>query len=156
MYSVKWERLIDLNMHIIEYLLKELKIKTPFYYESMIGTSSQGTDLIIELCNRLEADSYLSGRGGKAYLEEEKFSRAGIKLHYQDFTHSTYHQLYAKRNGSFLPNMSVVDLLFNEGEKSINILKADTYMKDLDSILSAIGENINGDVSLKVEEQVKV
>lgn len=155
-YSVKWQRLIDLNIHIIKYLLKELEIKTPFYYESKIGTSSQGTDRIIEICNRLKADNYLSGRGGRAYLEEEKFSQAGIKLHYQDFTHSTYHQLYAKGNGSFLPNMSAVDLLFNEGEKSTNVLRAETYMKGFGSALSMIGEDIKEDVSLDVEEQVKV
>ncbi len=122
-YSAKWERLIELNVHIIKYLLKELKIKTPLYYELEIYTSSQGTDRIIEICKKLKADTYLSGIGGKNYLEEEKFVQAGIKLHYQNFVHPAYRQLYTQADNSFLPNMSVLDLLFNEGDKSINILR---------------------------------
>ena len=127
-YSAKWERLIELNVHIIKYLLKELKIRTPLYYELEICTSSQGTDRIIEICKKLKADTYLSGIGGKNYLEEEKFVQAGIKLHYQNFVHPTYHQLYTQAGSFFLPNMSVIDLLFNEGDKSISILRGlNTY-----------------------------
>lgn len=122
-YSAKWEKLIDLNIHIIKYLLKALKIETPLYYESGIEISSQGTDRIIEICEKLKADTYLSGIGGKSYLEEEKFVQAGIKLEYQNFIHPVYHQLYMQGHGSFLPYMSVIDLLFNEGGKSINILR---------------------------------
>ncbi|MEW6088962.1 MAG: WbqC family protein [bacterium] len=122
-YSCPWERLMDLNIHIIKYLLKELKIQTPLYYESVVGSSSNKTDRIIEICKKLNADIYLSGIGGRDYLEEEKFTREGIKLEYQSFNHPVYHQLYRKGAGSFMPYLSVVDLLFNEGEKSIDILR---------------------------------
>lgn len=122
-YSIKWEKLMDLNIHIIKYLLKELKIETPLYYESRVGTTSQGTDRIIEICTKLKGSTYLSGIGGKDYLEEEKFSQAGIKLEYQKFNHPTYNQLYTPTDNSFIPFMSVLDLLFNEGEESINILR---------------------------------
>ena len=122
-YTRRWERLSDLNIHIIKYLLKELKIKTPLYYESKIGTFSEGTDRIIEICKEFKADTYLSGIGGKDYLEEEKFVQAGIKLEYQNFIHPLYHQRYMEGKDSFLLYMSALDLLFNEGEESINILR---------------------------------
>lgn len=124
-YFAKWEKLIDLNIHIIKYLLKELNIKIPLYYESKIGTSPKATDRIIKICKKLKADTYLSGIGGKAYLEEAKFAQAGIKLDYQDYNHLPYHQLYTQGGSPFLPNMSAIDLLFNEGEKSMNILRGD-------------------------------
>ena len=94
-----------------------LKIDTPLYYESRIGTSLEATDRILELCEKLKADTYLSGSGGKDYLEEEKFSRAGIKLEYQHFVHPQYRQQFVKQEGDFLPYMSIVDLLFNEGPR---------------------------------------
>ena len=122
-YTGRWRKLIDLNIYAIKYLLKGLKIKTPLYNESEIGTSLQGTNRIIEICKRLKADTYLSGVGGKNYLEEEKFVQAGIKLEYQNFIHPVYHQRYMKGKDSFLLYMSALDLLFNEGEKSINILR---------------------------------
>ena len=125
-YTGMWEKLVDLNIHIIKYLLKKLKIKTPLYYESKIGISSKGTDRIVEICKRFKADTYLSGIGGRGYLEEEKFIHERIKLEYQNFIHPVYHQLYIKGIDSFLPYMSVLDLLFNEGEKSISILRGKT------------------------------
>lgn len=122
-YTRMWEKLIDLNIHIIKYILKELRIDTSLFYESEINTFSQGTDRIIEICKKIKADTYLSGVGGKDYLGEEKFIQEGIKLEYQNFVHPVYHQRYMKGKDSFLPYMSAIDLLFNEGENSIDILR---------------------------------
>jgi hypothetical protein len=122
-YATPWEKLIDLNVHIIKYLLKELKIKTPVYYESEVGTLSLATERIVELCKKLKADTYLSGIGGKDYLEEENFSKADIKLVYQNFTHPQYRQQYVGESNPFIPYMSTLDLLFNEGKNSIDIIR---------------------------------
>ncbi|MFH1783745.1 MAG: WbqC family protein [bacterium] len=125
-YSLKWEKLADLNIHIIKYILEQLGIDTPLYYESKIGTTSQSTKRIIEVCKKLKADVYLSGIGGKGYLEEEQFSQAGIKLEYQNFIHPEYSQQYMKEKDSFQGYMSIIDLLFNEGPQSIRILRGET------------------------------
>lgn len=117
-YTKKWEKLIDLNVCIIEYILKEFKIETPLYYESKLGITSMRTQRILEICKKLNADVYLSGIGGKGYLEEEKFAEAGIELRYQDFIHPVYRQRYMQGKDSFLPFMSAIDLLFNEGGKT--------------------------------------
>ena len=125
-FSAKWESLMELNIHIIKYLLKELTIDTPLYFESEIGTASQGTDRIIEIGKKLKATGYLSGIGGKDYLEEEKFAGEGIKLEYQNFRHPVYRQRYTENVDFFIPYMSAIDLLFNEGEKSLNILRGES------------------------------
>ena len=125
-YAKKWERLIDLNIHIITYILKQLKIEKPLYYETAIGTTTQATDRIIEICKKLSADTYLSGIGGKVYLEEEKFTRSGIKLTYQNFAHPQYHQQFVTKDDPFLRYMSILDLLFNEGPESVKILRGVT------------------------------
>ena len=44
----------------------------------------------------------------------------GIKLEYQHFEHPIYKQLW----GDFIPYMSVIDLLFNEGDKSLDIIRS--------------------------------
>lgn len=124
-YSTKWKRLADLNIHIIKYLLKELNIETPLYCESEIGTCSKATERIIEICRKVKADAYLSGIGGKSYLEEEEFAQAGIRLEYQDYHQHPYRQLYTNKVSPFLPNMSVIDLLFNEGPRSTKILRGE-------------------------------
>ena len=122
-YTRKWERLIDLNVHIINYILKQLSISTPIYFESELDIINEGTDRIIEICKKRECNTYLSGTGGKAYLEEEKFTQAEVKLLYQDFVHPVYHQRFMQDEDNFIPYMSILDLLFNEGPKAREILR---------------------------------
>ncbi len=122
-YLQQWDKLQDLNIYIIRYMLQELQIETPVYFESDLGVSTTKTDRIIDICRKLKADIYLSGAGGKDYLEEEKFPEATISLEYQKFTHPEYQQQHMKKGSDFLPYMSSLDLLFNEGGKSKKILK---------------------------------
>jgi len=121
-YSVKWERLIELNIHIINFILKNLSIPTPIFFESKLNISTAKTDRIIDICKKLKADTYFSGIGGKDYLEAEKFTRENIGLTYQHFTHPLYKQQFCKNGTDFLPYMSILDLIFNEGPKSREIL----------------------------------
>ena len=115
----KWQSLNDLNCHIINYTLKELAIDTKIYTESSLDIEGSSTDRIINICKTLAADTYLSGSGAKAYLEEEKFKASGIGLCYQEFKHPNYPQAFK----DFEPQMSVLDLLLNCGPESRNYLK---------------------------------
>jgi len=121
-YAQSWEKLKDLNIHISNYILKQLSITTPIHFESEWDIDRKGTDRIIEICKKMNTDTYLSGIGGKAYLEEEKFAKVGIKLIYQDFPHPVYRQQFCLDDEDFIPYMSVLDLLFNEGLRSREIL----------------------------------
>lgn len=120
-YSRQWERLQELNIHIIRYLLEAFDIGTPLVFESGLRTTGTSTLRIIEICKKLHADTYLSGVGGKAYLDERLFEENGIRLRYQEFVHPQYRQRYEP----FMPYMSAIDLLFNYGEKSRDILRGE-------------------------------
>lgn len=118
LYKKEWKKLIDLNMHLVKSFNQFLGIDRPVYLESQLKIGSVSTQRIIDICLATKADAYLSGQGGKNYLEEEKFREQGIKLIYQDFKHPEYAQLYKP----FLPFMSIIDLLFNQGPDSLKIL----------------------------------
>ena len=75
--------------------------------------------MLLQICQKLNADVYLSGISGKDYLEESRFTEQGIKVIYQEFYHPIYKQVYEP----FMPCMSIIDLLFNHGDKSLDILK---------------------------------
>ena len=117
-YEKKWDMLIDLNMHIVQYIASSLGIDKPIYRESQLDIKTTETMRIIDICKALKADEYLSGIGGRAYLDEKKFEENGIKLHYQDFRHPEYPQRYSP----FIPYMSTIDLMLNCGEDSLKIL----------------------------------
>jgi len=122
-YRKKWDWLVDINLVFIRYCLNYLTIDTPITFESALKTEKNKTERIIEICQEVHADTYLSGTGGKEYLEEEKFPQANIKLMYQDFKHPVYRQQFMKGQEDFLPYMSVIDLMFNAGPASAKIIK---------------------------------
>ncbi|MBU1087053.1 MAG: WbqC family protein [Candidatus Omnitrophica bacterium] len=122
-YAKKWEKLIDLNIQIIKFILDVLNIKTKIYLESEIKTINVSTLRLIELCKKLDADIYLSGIGGKEYLDAAEFTKNRIDLQYQNFEHPNYLQQFTSAKKDFYPYLSMVDLLFNAGPKSIEILR---------------------------------
>ena len=52
---------------------------------SQLGVTEKGSDLVLEICKKLEATEYYSGVMGKEYLDEAKFTEAGIRVVYQDY-----------------------------------------------------------------------
>lgn len=125
LYSKKWQKLADLNETIIYYIKDELGIKTPIAKSLEPEVKGDKIDRIINLCKEFKADSYLSGPGAKnpgekSYVEEEKFENKNFKLIFSDFNHPVYPQRFEP----FLQNMSVIDLLFNCGPKSLEIIQS--------------------------------
>ena len=118
-YDKQWTYLADLNEEIIKHIIHELGIQVKILRASTLGVTGKGTDLLLQICQKLNADIYLSGISGKDYLEESKFAEQGIKVIYQEFYHPIYKQLYEP----FIPGMSIIDLLFNYGDKSLDVLK---------------------------------
>jgi len=80
------------------------------------------SDLVLEICLRENADIYLSGALGKGYLDERKFIDVGIEIMYQDYQHPSYEQHQLKNKERFYPRLAVLDLLFNCGEESLDVL----------------------------------
>ncbi|MEM3063462.1 MAG: WbqC family protein [Nitrososphaerota archaeon] len=114
----KWDKLIDLNLTLIEFFNSELRLKTKTIKSSVLNITSTSSQRLLEICKCVGADTYISGEMGKNYLDEEIFRKAGINIKYEKFQHPTYKQLY----GNFIPYLSIIDVLFNEGDASKEIL----------------------------------
>lgn len=125
-YSRDWVYLADLNEYMLKWFLQELNIKTEFLKASdfdFVGTKS---DLVLNMCKELRADTYIFGSLGKDYANQEQFSDENIKLIFQDYNHPSYSQLH----GEFVSNLSIIDLLFNCGKKSYDILMSGNISKE--------------------------
>ncbi len=115
----KYEKLINLNLDLIKFINSELKIPTQTILSSELNISETKTRKLVLICSKLNATCYISGINGREYLEEDLFKKSKIKLIYENFLHPEYNQFH----GNFIENMSIIDLLFNMGEKSIRILE---------------------------------
>lgn len=112
--------LSEFNSLIITDICKKMHFETTIRFSRELNIDSANIQRIIEICKYFNADTYFSGKGAMDYQNEEIFLKNGIALQYTDFSHPVYHQLWNK----FLPNLSIVDLLFNEGyENSSMIIK---------------------------------
>lgn len=114
-----YEKLLELNISLIDYFLSVLQIKTETILSSTLDLNSAGSKKLLDICKLLDADTYLSGELGKNYLDKKIFQNANIKIIFEKFHHPVYNQ----NNSNFLSNLSIIDLLFNEGPNSIEILK---------------------------------
>lgn len=119
-FNDNWVSLVDIDVHILEYLFKELSMNVDIIKASEQSFEGAKTERIIDMCRKLGADIYIFGTLGKDYADLDLFKKAGIKPYFQDYKHPIYPQLW----GDFIPNLSVLDLLFNCGEKSYRILSS--------------------------------
>lgn len=117
--SASHARLVDLNEAAILAILRFLEIDVRVLRSSEMNLSGVGSDLILEICKTVGAETYVSGSGGKKYMDLDAFERAGVKVVFNPFQCPEYPQ----RFGDFIPNLSVVDLLFNCGPDSAKILR---------------------------------
>lgn len=119
-YSFAWDNISEFNIFTIKKICDLLEIKTKFVVLSEITKTleSKSTDALVDICKLVWANEYISGAGWRNYIEENKFNDAWIKLHYQDYHHPVYTQLW----GDFIPYMSIIDLLLNEWENAKNFI----------------------------------
>jgi hypothetical protein len=118
-FNSEWNFLLDLSLETIQYLKGQLKINTPLLRSSELGGTGDKTERLISICKQLGATHYLSGESARNYISEKDFSDQGIELEYQEYQHPEYPQRYE----GFVPFLSTIDLLFNCGNKSLDLLK---------------------------------
>ncbi len=122
-YSKEWKFLFELNSELLRQIIDWLGLKIQIIKESELNINGNSTERLVNVCKELGAETYVSGVGGKEYMNEKLFQKNNIKIEYQKFQCPTYTQIFG---GDFIPNLSIIDLLFNNGSKSLPILTDDT------------------------------
>lgn len=119
-YETPWKNLCELNVNLIKLIKEVLGIGAQLVFSSEMNIEATGADKIISIAKYLKADQYITGegKGSRRYVVEEDFTDNRVELIHQKFAHPIYKQLW----GEFLPGLSTIDLLFNEGERSLELL----------------------------------
>lgn len=125
-YGRAWDSLSDLTEYMVRWFLKELGIVVEVRRMSDSIFTKKKEHLIVELCKAYGGDVYVFGKLGADYADPELFRRHDISIYFQDYRHPDYTQLH----GSFVPSLSVMDLLFNCGPRSYDILMSGNISKD--------------------------
>lgn len=120
-FDGRYEKLVDLNMATIRQGMSHLGIRTRLAKLSEMGIAGKGSDLLVRICKTLQADRFVAQRPARKFLVESAFAGAGIEVRFIDPPVPVYPQLW----GNFLPNLSVLDLMFNCGPTAAEILFKD-------------------------------
>lgn len=119
-YQSSWENIAPLNIALIRHITSLLAIKTQIILESDLQMDFGSKNARnVNIVSHLGGDVYLSGIGARVYNDESAFNDHDIKLIYQDFKHPVYPQ----RWGNFEPNLSIIDMLFNCGPETMEIIR---------------------------------
>lgn len=113
-----FDTLSALNFAILRLMMNTLGIATPVVKASDYKFQGAKSDLVLDMCVQLKADVYIFGAQGRDYADVATFRARGVEPYFQEYCHPKYRQLH----GEFKPYMSAVDLLFNEGPQSLEII----------------------------------
>lgn len=123
-HSANSEWLSEVNYHFLRGISDFLEIKTPISFSSSYKLEEGKTERLVSLCKQCNATDYYTGPAAKNYMDESLFEKENITVHYFDYSgYPVYQQLF----GEFAHEVSILDLLFNEGMKAKKFLKSFLY-----------------------------
>jgi hypothetical protein len=85
----------DLNERLLIFIMDCLNIIKPIIKTSELKEENlKGTDLLVNICKQLNANTYLSGSSGKDYLELNKFGDIKVMFHEKEEGLSAFDYLF--------------------------------------------------------------
>lgn len=133
-YSKEWKYLSELNIHIMNFILKDLGSQTKIYYDKDYDFEGAKTTMLVDMCKKIDCDTYLSNLGSAAYVQIPEFTEAGLHHQYINYLGTTYRQQF----GGFEPGLSILDMLMNCGREKTREILLDRAMYEF----SLLDENL--------------
>jgi hypothetical protein len=101
------ERLSVINLATVRWLLGLFGIDVEVHVESELGLGAfdNPNDRLIALCESQGCDRYVSGVGGHAYIDEERWQQSPADLDWVDYEPRPYD----RGSAPWIPNLSAVD-----------------------------------------------
>jgi hypothetical protein len=119
--STVWERLIDLCWAQFKLFCRWLGIEKKIVRMSEYRFEGTKDRLVLDHCQKLAGDAVVFGSQGKNYVNTKLFTDKGIRVYFQEYRHPVYEQRFP----GFESHMCILDLLFNRGDKSKDIVFSD-------------------------------
>ncbi len=113
--------LSQINYSLIKIINEILGITTKISWSSDYKLLDGQTEKLLGICQQAGAAIYLSGPAAKNYFDEELAQSIGIKVEWMDYSgYPEYQQLHSP----FEHGVSIIDLIFNEGDRAKEFLKS--------------------------------
>lgn len=119
-YETSKDTLNQAVKEMLDILLDYFNINTKIIWTSEYDCWTKKNDeLLLEIVEKFNGTSYISGSNGRNYIDKNKFNNKNIKLLFHDYNHPTYDQIW----GEFIPYMTIWDTMFYYGKDTLNLIK---------------------------------
>ncbi|WP_341659334.1 WbqC family protein [Vibrio sp.] len=115
-----FEMLSQINESFIRAICSILNINTKIVQSKEFSLRDGKSQRLLGICADLNASEYVSGPAAKGYLDESIFIDNNIKVSWMDY--SDYPE-YSQKYSPFEHGVSILDLIFNEGENAGKYMK---------------------------------
>ena len=117
-------KLSNINHSFLIAINNLLGINTIIHWSQDLSIAGGKTERLVELCKKVGADEYISGPAAGDYLDTKLFENNNIKISWMNYDgYPEYSQLYPP----FVHDVSVLDLIFNEGPNASKYMKSFNY-----------------------------
>lgn len=115
------ETLSQINYKFIVTINKILNINTDIRWSHEFDLPKGRTERLISICQQCNATDYITGPAAKDYFDVKMAYNNNIKLTWYNYdSYPEYQQLFSK----FAHNVTILDLIFNEGPNAHNYMKS--------------------------------
>lgn len=116
-----YEYLEEYNMALIVYFKEFLGIECELVYSKDLNVHGDKSDLILDICECLGADTYIAGSSGPDYLDTESFMEQDTMLLYNAYNGKEYPQF---KSTEFTPYMCILDIVMNlSKEEAVDLIE---------------------------------
>lgn len=116
-YKVRYETVASAARCSLLLLCEAFGLRISTLLSSSLQAEGHKGDRVLDLCVKLGATTYLSGRSGASYLDREAFQAAGIEIEVQAFEMPRYREGQPE-----VPGLSAIDAWMYLGDKAKEIL----------------------------------
>ena len=102
----------EINISMIKDFCSALDIHPEYIRSSKLELDTLKSDLILDICKKVDADVYIAGPSGRDYLDLSTFNEASIRVVFNDYHHPEYPQ---RKTDEFISHLSAIDLFMNVG-----------------------------------------
>lgn len=110
------ELICDLNYDLITFFRQILGLSNRLVWASELGVDGKSSELLLNICTSLNADTYIAGPDGRTYMDMDLFEQAGVAVEFHAFTPPIYPAAH------YHPALSTLDLVMNAGPDSARLL----------------------------------
>ena len=115
----KTDSLSEINISFIKAINELLGVTTELIDSRDLSLEGDKNEKLVDAVKKVGGDLYLSGPAAKSYLNENIFSREGIKVEWKEYNgYSEYHSCHS----NFNHYVSIIDLIFNSEEVSTKMI----------------------------------